>query len=866
MSEPTPLPPGSTPRFADFIVRRHKLILVLTLILTAFATWRATKLRLKTDMAELLPQKDPAVVVLREMAGRINGMTHILLGIESPSSEANQRYSNTLTQRLRALRHPGIVDVQNGIQEERAFLKRNAFLYGSVEQLEDARDRLRKAIMKRKNPAFVDLSEDKDEKGGKGQPDSLASARAQLDKKEQELLDRYPGGYFCTKDLTRYAVVVRLEGSYFSERHGESVIADVRRVVAELPPEEFHPQMTVGFTGDVMTALEERQALEGDLVWASTVCIILTALVIFLFYGRFRSIPIVVFPCLFAVPFAMAFAQAAFGSLNASTAFLGSIIVGNGINYAIIQMARYEEERRAGHSVRDAIAIAVGTTNRATLAASVGAAIAYGSLAITNFRGFNQFGYIGGVGMLMAWVLTVLALPSVWVLVDKRVGDQTAPRVKGFAAAYPLARFVVNHPRLVVSAAAVITLAAVIPFPRYVRDPFEYDFRKLGNQLSQTGTGATAVSRRFDLIFGRDLSPNFVIAKDPSQVEEIRQQLRENDKQVQILGDIRTINDFLPGSPDVQKEKLEILAQIRTMVDKNLDLLDDKEKADAERLRPPDDLRVLVPKDLPWGLRRYFTEIDGTIGRPVVYFATTRPGVSVWNGRVQIQVAKVTQQVRLKDGSTVRSSGKSAIFSGMLNSIIHDGPIATAASFLGVAILLIVVTFRQGRWWLVLSILCMGVVWMVGAAATAHVRVNFLNFIALPITFGINVDYGINVYMRYRIEGRGRVRQTIEATGVAVGLCALTTIIGYGALLVADNRALRSFGSMAIIGEFCTIAAALLVLPAVLVLLERRQARREAATTVAAAAGKGNGHGTGEVAPPPAPAPRGDDAPPPPPA
>lgn len=863
MADERELPEGSAPRFADFIVRRHKLILLVVVLLVGFCSWRAAKLRLKTDFAELLPQHDPAVVVLREMAGRINGMSHIVVAVEGPAPEANQRFADDVAKRLRDLKLRNILDVENGVQAEREFLTKNKFLYASVTQLEDARDRLRRAIMKRKNPAFVDLSDDDEKRGKDGtKKDTLAAAREEVDKKEAELLDKYPGGYFATKDRKVYAVVLRLDGSLFSERHGEDVAAAVRRLTAEMNPQGYHPQLTVGLTGDVMTAIEERKALEDDLVWASTICVVMIGLVIFLFYGRFRSVPMAVFPAVFAVPPAMAFAQAAFGSLNASTAFLGSIIVGNGINYAIIQMARYEEERRAGRSVRDSIAIAVGTTTRATLAASVGAAIAYGSLAITNFRGFNQFGYIGGVGMLMAWTMTVLALPAVWVLIDRRAAHQTAPRVKGFAAAIPLARFTVRHPKLILAAATLLTIVALVPFPRYARDPFEYDFRKLGNELSQTGTGATAVARRVSPIFGRDLSPNFIIADNPSQVEEIREQLREQDKKYNILGKIKTINDFLPGPPAVQQEKLEILRQIRNLVDKNTELLDDKEKADALRLRPPDDLKVLAGRDLPMALRRYFTEVDGTVGRPVVYFA--RHGVTVWDGRVQIKVAAVTQQVRLKDGSTVRSSGKSAIFAGMLNSIIRDGPIATAASFLGVAVLLIVITFRKGGWWLVLTILCVGVLWLVGAAALAGVRVNFLNFIALPITFGINVDYGINVYLRYKLEGRGHVQRTVEATGVAVALCALTTIIGYGALLVADNQALRSFGSMAIIGEFATLGAALVLLPAVLVLMERRRARSEAAAGAAATSG-GNGHGQRTVTAPTQPATADDEASPPPP-
>jgi len=123
-----------------------------------------------------------------------------------------------------------------------------------------------------------------------------------------------------------------------------------------------------------------------------------------------------------------------------------------------------------------------------------------------------------------------------------------------------------------------------------------------------------------------------------------------------------------------------------------------------------------------------------------------------------------------------------------------------------------------------------GVLWMLGSAAWVGVRTNFLNFIALPITFGIGVDYGINIYLRYKLEGRGRVGRAVRPTGGAVALCSLTTSIGYAALLVADNQALRSFGEMAILGEVACLSAAVVGMPAFLVWRERRIVRAEEIT------------------------------------
>lgn len=802
---------------ADLIVRHHRAILIGALVLTALGVWRVTRLQLRSDFAELLPAHDPAVVVLREMDRRIAALATLIVGVESPSPAANERFVEALVRRLRAARSSDIVAVQAGVQEEQRFFKAHRWLYADLGQLEDAHDRLERAIAKRKNPLFVDL----DDEGSKEPP--LGQQADKLDQRQRERFAKFPGGYFATRDRGTYAVVISVRGSVFGGGAGERVVRLVRGATAELQPRRFHPALTVELTGGVSSALAERHALENDLVWATTVSVVLIFLSIVLFYGRLSAVPLSTVPALIGVTLALAFAQLVFGYLNSSTAFMGSIIVGNGVNYAIIQLARYEEERRFGRGVRDAIAIALHTTWRATATASLGAAVAYGSLAITSFRGFNQFGYIGGVGMLLSWLATVLVLPALWVLSDRRSTEAALPRLRGFRLAAPLARFSVEHPRLLLGLGAALSLAALIPLPRYARDPFEYDFRKLRNQVSRESP-SERLNARLSPVFGRSLSHNFIVADDPSQVEAIRDRLRAKDRGVGVLGAVRTINDFLPGAPELQRRKLAVLGRIRTLIDRNLRLLDERERADATRLRPPDALGVLRPADLPYGLRRAFTEIDGTIGRPVLYYA--RENVTVWDGRYQMKLAGVVQSVQLDDGRLIRSSGSAVVFAAMLRAIVEDGPLVTAASLLGVVLLVVALTWRRGGALLILLTLCAGVLWMVGAAAAGGVRINFLNFIALPITFGINVDYAVNLYLRYRFEGRGRVREAVEATGAAVALCSLTTIIGYGALLVADNQALRSFGAMAILGEFACITAALLLLPAALVVLERRQARR----------------------------------------
>jgi predicted RND superfamily exporter protein len=99
-------------------------------------------------------------------------------------------------------------------------------------------------------------------------------------------------------------------------------------------------------------------------------------------------------------------------------------------------------------------------------------------------------------------------------------------------------------------------------------------------------------------------------------------------------------------------------------------------------------------------------------------------------------------------------------------------------------------------------------------------KINFLNFIALPITFGIGVDYGVNIFQRYRLEKSKGILPVLKHTGGAVMLASFTTVTGYGSLLIASNQAFVSFGKLAVLGELTCVFAAVVALPALISVLQ----------------------------------------------
>ena len=790
--------------------------MLVALVLVVVSGVLASRLQLRTNFAELLPSADPAVEELHRLAEHVGGTAVMQVAIQSPDREANLKFAGALAERVRALGPTIVTDATYDVRAEQAFFHDRRFLYAPLDDLVALRNALRGEIDRKKNPLVVDLLDE----------DSVDDVVARM-KKRTSGLHLFPTGYFEADDGHLVVVVCHPPGGLFAERAGEKLANGTRRIIAQLAPKSFDARMQVGLTGDVMSQIEERAALESDLASATALCVSLVLLVMVIYFGRLRAVPLVVIPALIGVAVAFGIAQLLFGYLNASTAFMGSIVVGNGINFPIIVLARYEEERRAGEDSRSATMIALRATMRPTAIAALGAAISYASLMATRFRGFSQFGAIGGIGMVSAWLASMLVLPALIATFDRRAAAKPKPRSHG-AFSGLVSRLATRAPRTSLTVFALLTVVAIIPLPRYLRDPFEYDFRNLRNRKS-VSSGAASLSPVVERVFGETLTPAVVLADTRAHTAEIRHKILERDRSLPgdpLIGRVATIEDFLPGDDATQQKKLSVLKELRDILHSpSMRLASDAQRARFAELDETETLGVVHDDDIPAAIRRQFTELDGTVGRVVaVYHAQ---GVSVWNGHNLVRIAQLIDQIDLDDGTLVRSSGHAVVFAAMIRSIVHDAPLATLASLGGVALLVLLLTGSIRGAIAVLVGLFAGVIWMLGVAAWAGVRTNFLNFIALPITFGIGVDYGINIFLRYRLEGRGRVGRAVRATGGAVALCSLTTIIGYAALMVADNQALKSFGEMAILGEVACVAAALIGLPSYLVLRERRVVRSE---------------------------------------
>jgi predicted RND superfamily exporter protein len=96
------------------------------------------------------------------------------------------------------------------------------------------------------------------------------------------------------------------------------------------------------------------------------------------------------------------------------------------------------------------------------------------------------------------------------------------------------------------------------------------------------------------------------------------------------------------------------------------------------------------------------------------------------------------------------------------------------------------------------------------------VPLNPANMIAFPLLLGVGVDNGVHVlhdYLLRRREGQGTISHAI---GRGVLVKALTTMIGFGTLMISTERGLVGLGFILTLGVGCSMLTALVFLPTVM--------------------------------------------------
>ncbi len=676
-------------------------------------------------------------------------------------------------------------------------------------------------------------------------------------------------GYFLSDDKSLLFALVETpasdKGSFMGDRRAIEVI---RGVIANLKTD--FPNVQAGVTGGPTLSNDEMTAAFEDSSVAMGIAFALTLLVMMLAFWRVGKPLLMLAVLAVTLAWSMGIIALTVGHLTIFSVMFISIVIGIGIDYGIYFLFRYEEEIFLGRNLKEALQLTAARTGPGMLIGALTAGGTFYVLMLTDFRGIQELGFIAGSAILMAWLGMITLFPALLMLVDRHHAERPrnqAPRAHAIERMHvPVLDRVTSYPRTVLTVAGVATLASLWAVP-YVG----FDYNLLN--LQAKGTESVLWEKRILATTGRSGFNGLASAKT---LEELRKKQEAFEK----LPSVSDVDSVLRVIPDNQPEKIAIvntfapivspvrvgrsspvdierLARALGELQRRLDIFateaGDKLPADLKDLRARTaallktlktvDREVAEPalSHLQSQLYRDFTskffDLQRNLNpRPVVladvpeeiqrkfigkrgdFLFQIHPRVDIWERE---GARTFVRELRSVDPDVTGAPIITYEAIGYMERAYYQG---TIYAFLAVGILSFLMIRRVKETLLALLPLMLALLWTMGLMRVFGIQFNMANVWGLPLIIGVSAEFGLNVMVRY-LEGRDHGGPLVaRSTVMGVALSGVSTMVGFGSLMIARHQGIYSLGLLLTLGSACGLFAALAVLPVILRLITKRVA------------------------------------------
>ena len=682
-------------------------------------------------------------------------------------------------------------------------------------------------------------------------------------------LDDPDAGYFFSSDrryLFLFVKQQREEGN-FAESRG--TIEAIRGAIGRLAPE--FPGVSAGVTGGPAISNDEMSTAFDDSKVATVLAFSFTML---LLIGAFRRVVkpmLMVATLVVSLAWSMGIITLVIGHLSIFSVMFISIVVGIGIDYGVYLLYRYREEVERGLAPADALH---RTSERAGPGMLLGALTATGAffvLMLTDFQGIREFGFVAGTAILMAFLSMVTLFPALLALVDER-RSRTAPAAAPASTAVRRALWlerITSYRKTIVMLTAALTAVTIWSA---IHVGFDYNMLK----LQAKGVESVRWEERILANAGRS---GFTALATASSLDE----LRRKQAAFAALPTVAKVESVLMLVPDRQPEKVTLIQQFAPLVEpvrvksataldpadlrapletlrRRLQLIasEGSEKAQREvrpvldkldaligKLGRPESRqagpaleqlqtqvasdfadrlasfqknltpRLVEPGDAPPELRHRY------IGKSGRYLLRLHPAVDIWE---QAGAERFVSDLRRVDPDV---TGPPITSYEAIRFIRHGYFQGTLYAFLLVIVVTAAILRSAVGTALALAPLAFGVLWTLGFMHLFGLDFNLANVWALPLIIGTAAEFGLNIYVRFQ-EGRDTGGPTLaQSTVMAVFLNGLTTMAGFGSLMVAHHQGIFGLGLLLTVGMSASLFASIVVLPVLLSIFIGPPAPRE---------------------------------------
>ncbi len=612
----------------------------------------------------------------------------------------------------------------------------------------------------------------------------------------------------------------------------------------------LYPSTRIRITGGPAMEHDELESLGDDMAIAGLASLFLVCCTLWVGLRSFKLMLITLVALVMGLCLTAGFATLSVGHLNVLSVAFAVLYIGLGVDFSLHLCLRYRECREHHISTMHAIEYTVKDLGFSLFLCALTTSIGFFAFIPTHYAGVSELGIISGGGMFIGFFISIIVLP----ILLKILPLHYAQPPKFTIIPQALYSFPFRHKKSIRILALLSAIGATIMFTQLSFD---------SNPVNLRNPNSESVIAFRELLNSKQDSPFalFALSPDLEQAETLAKQFQ----QLESVSQVMTLQSLVP---DNQSEKLAMIDDLGLLLGSDLEQFEQPlqhKDTRAALLKLQNDLNWAeqnqshkIPAELLWRLQRdiqallhvadnlgqvgLYQQLDNSIlGLLPFTMQQLNRGLTAYafmladlpdNIRRQWQSAQGIYKIMILPQYDLNQTDNLKTFVHDVQSIdssITGYPVIDIASGQAVAeafiqafisallvifliLLVILRSFRNTL--LVIGPLLLATVLTGALNVLLDNPFNFANSIAIPLLMGMGVDSGIHIMHRLHVglQDNERILQTSTARGVFFS--SLTTLFSFTSLAFIPHAGIASMGLLLAIGISFTLLCTLIVLPA----------------------------------------------------
>ncbi|NOU45988.1 MAG: MMPL family transporter [Bacteroidales bacterium] len=600
-------------------------------------------------------------------------------------------------------------------------------------------------------------------------------------------------GYFFTKDKKNLVLFIEPANAANETSKNAVLIKAIEDFATDLKQQEQFKNIKCGFMGATAVSVGNARQIQRDTILTLAVlCIALIILITFIF--RKKRTPFLIFlPIIFGMAFALACISFIEKDISLIAIGASSVLLGIAVNYPLHILTHRLHEKDLRKVIGDMVEpMTIGS------ATTIGGFIC---LLFVKAEILHDFGLLGAFGLIGAVVFSLIFLPH---LIGKQ---QTEQKITGKwlekAGNIQLENYTYLRWSIILLSPVMLYFAQFIEF-----DSNLLHLNYMSSELKETELALRGVDSLkhsvYVISFGGTLDQALASA---GRIKYLSDSLNKSGTANKYTG----VADFLPSQEEQEKRRkrwkhyftTEKIQRIKASLNNSGKVLGFKESAF---------------NDFYSNLELKNNQID-SVDFHLLTKVFAKETVSVTPEMTTIVSVLQVPTTSLSDVEKLVSQQPSSrmldnkFMSNQLASIINDD--FNFIAIFSALLVFVALLLTYGRIELALTAfipMVVSWVWILGLMGLFHIQFNIVNIILSTFIFGLGDDYCIFTMDGLLHEYRNKKKQ-MPVIRMSILLSGLTTLIGFGVMLIAKHPALQSIALVSVIGITSVLVISQVLMP-----------------------------------------------------